>query len=169
MIQTAAKQTIYDFEARLPDGQTLSLRDYAGKVLLIVNTASECGFTPQYRELQKLHDMYKDSGFSVLAFPSNDFGKQEPLNGNEIVKFCETQYKVNYPVFDKVHVKGILAHPLFNYLSKKELNGRINMSPKWNFHKYLVGKDGRVLDYFLSLTRPTSRTVINAVEKALKA
>lgn len=166
---TIAQQykTVYDFTAAKTDGTLVSLNDYAGQVLLIVNTASECGFAPQLRELQKLYTLYKDKGFNILAFPSNDFGKQEPLTGEEIQHICQSKFQVTFPVFDKIRVKGELAHPLYTYLSHKEENGRINMSPKWNFHKYLVGRNGRVIDYFLSLTRPTSSAVVKAIEKAL--
>ncbi|MFN4972525.1 MAG: glutathione peroxidase [Bacteroidota bacterium] len=160
-------KTVYDFTAAIPDGSLVSLSDYAGQVLLIVNTASACGFAPQLRELQKLYALYKERGFTILAFPSNDFGKQEPLSGENILHVCQSKFQVTFPVFDKIRVKGDMAHPLYTYLSHKEENGRVNMSPKWNFHKYLIDRNGRVVDYFLSLTKPMSAPVVKAIEKLL--
>ncbi|MFN4083062.1 MAG: glutathione peroxidase [Bacteroidia bacterium] len=161
------KTTIYDIKVKDLAGNEISLDAYKGKVLLIVNTASECGFTPQYRDLEILYKTYKDRGFEVLAFPSNDFGGQEPLMGEEIQHFCSEKYKTTFPVFDKVKVKGEFAHPLFKYLSDKKQNGKISTSPKWNFHKYLIDKNGRVVDYYLSITSPTSSRITKAIEKLL--
>jgi glutathione peroxidase len=140
---------------------------YKGKVLLIVNTASECGFTPQYEDLEAVYQLYKNKGFEVLAFPSNDFGGQEPLNGNEIQQFCSVKFHTTFPIFDKIHVKGKNANPLYSFLSNKSQNGNVNIAPKWNFQKYLIDKNGHVIDYYLSTTSPTSAKVKKAIEALL--
>lgn len=159
--------TIYSYEVNDLTGKTVPLSNYQGKILLIVNTASECGFTPQYSELENLYKEYKDKGFEILAFPSNDFGGQEPLQGQELKAFCEVKYKTTFPVFEKIKVKGEYAHPLYKYLSNKKLNGRVGVAPKWNFQKYLVNRKGEVVDYYLSMTSPTSNKVKRAIEKCL--
>jgi glutathione peroxidase len=163
----AEKSNVYQFTVKDLSGHEVSLNEYKGKVLLIVNTASECGFTPQYRELEDLYKTYRDRGFEILAFPSNDFGGQEPLEGEAIARFCENKYNVTFPIFEKIKVKGEFAHPLFKYLSDKKQNGKVGSSPKWNFHKYLVDRNGRVVDYYLSITNPTSSKVKKAIEKLL--
>ncbi|MFD0940697.1 glutathione peroxidase [Pedobacter boryungensis] len=160
-------QTIYPFKAKLLSGKEKTLSDYKGKVLLVVNTASGCSFTPQLKELQELRDKYVDQGFEVLGFPSNDFGRQEPLDGAAINEFCEVNYGVKFPVFEKVMVRGNEAHPLFKFLSEKKLNGHINSSPKWNFHKYLINKNGEVVDYFYSFTKPNSSKVKKRIQHLL--
>jgi len=143
------------------------MESYKGKVLLIVNTASKCGFTPQLEAMETLYEAYKDEGFEVLAFPSNDFAGQEPLDGEDLKQFCMIKYEAQYPIFDKVHVKGKKAAPIFEFLSKKSLNGKVNSVPKWNFHKYLVDKEGQVVDYYYSITSPTSRKIKRKVEALL--
>jgi glutathione peroxidase len=145
----------------------VQLNMYKGKVLLIVNTASECGFTPQYEDLEAVYQLYKNKGFEVLAFPSNDFGGQEPLNGNEIQQFCSVKFHTTFPIFDKIHVKGKNANPLYSFLSNKSQNGNVNIAPKWNFQKYLIDKNGHVIDYYLSTTSPTSAKVKKAIEALL--
>ncbi|MFA6276354.1 MAG: glutathione peroxidase [Pedobacter sp.] len=160
-------QTIYPFKAKLLSGKEKTLSDYKGKVLLVVNTASGCSFTPQLKELQELRDKYADQGFEVLGFPSNDFGRQEPLDGAAINEFCEVNYGVKFPVFEKVMVRGSQAHPLFKFLSEKKLNGHLNSSPKWNFHKYLINKTGEVVDYFYSFTKPNSSKVKKKIQHLL--
>jgi glutathione peroxidase len=162
-----SSQTIYQFKVKDLAGEAVDLVRYKGKVLLIVNTASECGFTGQYAELEQLYQTYKDQGFYVLAFPSNDFGGQEPLNGKEIETFCSKNYHTTFPVFNKVHVKGNAVEPLFQYLSNKSLNGKVDIAPKWNFQKYLIDKNGKVIDYYLSTTSPTSSKVKKAIETLL--
>jgi glutathione peroxidase len=164
-----ADKTIYQFTPTSIEGEPVDLSVYRGKVLLIVNTASACGFTPQYQELERLYKQYKDQGFEVLAFPSNDFGRQEPLTGKEIESFCSINYRTTFKVFDKSHVKGKNAIDLYQFLADKSQNGKVNVAPKWNFHKYLVGRDGKVIDYFLSFTSPTSSKIKSAIESALKA
>jgi glutathione peroxidase len=140
---------------------------FQNKVLLIVNTASECGFTPQYKELEELYKQYQEKGFEVLAFPSNDFGKQEPLNGKEIGEYCSIHFRTTFPLFEKVKVVGINALPLYQFLSNKKQNGKVNIAPKWNFQKYLVNRKGEVVDYFLPFTKPTSPAIKKAIERLL--
>lgn len=168
MTSTISSNSVFQFNVKDVDNKEISLSNYQGKVLLIVNTASECGFTPQYEELEKLYQMFKNKGFEVLAFPSNDFGGQEPLNGKELQHFCSLNYHTTFPVFNKIHVKGPQIHPLYKFLSNKQENGVVDVSPKWNFHKYLIDKNGKVVDYYLSTTSPTSSKIKNAIESLLK-
>lgn len=134
--------SIYEFSAKNIKGEEVSFEDYKGKVLLIVNTASKCGFTPQYEGLEKLYQKYKSQGLEILAFPCNQFGKQEPGTEEEIAQFCDLNFKVSFPLYSKVDVNGEGAHPLFKYL-KSELKGIMGTEGiKWNFTKFLVGKDG---------------------------
>jgi glutathione peroxidase len=140
-------KNIYGFNVNALDGEPISLGDYKNKVLLIVNTASECGFTPQLKELVELKKEFGEKGFEILAFPSNDFGGQEPLEGQDIATFC-SNYGNNFPVFDKIRVRGPYADPLYKFLSEKKENGVLNSVPRWNFHKYLINRDGAVVDYF---------------------
>ncbi|MCU0442961.1 MAG: glutathione peroxidase [Bacteroidia bacterium] len=158
---------IYAYTVQTLEGTTVSLSEYQNKVLLIVNTASECGFTPQYQQLEELYKLYSDKGFAVLAFPSNDFGRQEPLQGQALQSFCSLHFRTTFPVFDRVHVKGPMAHPLFQFLSNRNQNGTIGIAPKWNFHKYLVDRNGKVVDYFFPFTKPTSPSIKKAIEKLL--
>lgn len=160
-------QTIHKFTVKDAQGNDVSLKKYEGKVLLIVNTASECGFTPQFKSMEALYQEYKDQGLEVLAFPSNNFGGQEPLEGVEISNFCELNYKTTFPVFEKSDVKGSKQSELFQFLSSKKENGRVNSTPKWNFHKYLVDKEGKVIDYYYSITKPTDKKVKRKIEKLL--
>lgn len=160
-------KTIYPFKVKLLNGKEKTLSDYKGKVLLIVNTASGCGFTPQLKDLQALRDEYADQGFEVLGFPSNDFGKQEPLEGNAINEFCEVNFGVQFPMFDKIMVRGNQANPLFKFLSEKKLNGHFNSSPRWNFHKYLINQDGEAVDYFYSFTKPNSSKIKKKIQRLL--
>lgn len=161
------QKSIFQFTVNDIDGQPISLETYKGKVLLIVNTASKCGFTPQLDDMKALYEAYKGKDFEILAFPSNDFGGQEPLDGEDLKQFCMIKYEAEYPIFDKVHVKGKYAAPLFEFLSKKSLNGKVNSVPKWNFHKYLVDKEGKVVDYYYTITSPNSRKIKRKVEELL--
>lgn len=147
---------------RLQDEKPQSLCQYAGKVLLVVNTASFCGYTPQYEGLEKLHARYADRGLVVLGFPSNDFGQQEPGNGQAIADFCANTYGVKFPMFSKSVVKGSAANPLFASLAKTT-----GQAPGWNFHKYLIGRDGRALATYDSDVAPGSPALVAAIEKAL--
>jgi len=160
-------ESIHQFKVKNLSGDEVSLEDYKGKVLLIVNTASECGFTPQFKNLENIYRKYKDRGLEILGFPSNDFLGQEPLEGEEIQNFCEKNYGVSFPIFDKVHVKGSKASPLYKFLSDKKQNGKVSSTPKWNFHKYLVDKEGKVVDYYYAMTKPDSFKVKRAIEKLL--
>lgn len=161
-------ENIYAFELNDLSGQPVSLADYKNQVLLVVNTASKCGFTPQLKGLEELHQKYQQQGFSVLGFPSNDFGNQEPLDGDGIGEFCERNYGVSFPMFEKVVVKGKEAVPLYQWLSQKKLNGRLSSKPKWNFHKYLIDRQGLPHDFFYSTTSPTARRLERKLESLLK-
>ncbi|MFW5659311.1 MAG: glutathione peroxidase [Bacteroidota bacterium] len=158
--------TVHDFELNELGGQPRSLKDYEGKVLLIVNTASECAFTPQYEQLKELRNEFKDQGFEVLAFPSDSFN-QEYKDEQKIAEVCNLKFNVDFPVFEKIKVKGSDKHPLFEYLSNKQMNGKVGMSPKWNFQKYLVDREGRVKDYFFPFTKPTAGRVKKKIKKLL--
>jgi glutathione peroxidase len=159
--------TIYDFSAQTLTGKPRKLSDYKGKVLLVVNTASKCGFTPQYAGLEELYKKYKSRGLVVLGFPSNQFGEQEPGPDSEIAEFCEMNYGVSFPMFSKVDVNGDAAHPLFKDLtsSKKGMLG--SQAIKWNFTKFLVGRDGTVLERYAPTTAPAD--IGPDIEKALAA
>lgn len=159
--------SIYNFNVNALNGDSISMSDYEDKVLLIVNTASKCGFTPQYAQLEELYQAYKDKGLVVLGFPSDQFGGQEPLEGDQIGEFCEVNYGVSFPMFQKSEVKGENAIPLYQYLSDKKENGKVNIAPKWNFQKYLVDRNGKVVDYFISTTSPTASRVKRKIEKLL--
>ena len=151
--------TIYGFSAQLLDGRTVSLEEFRGQVLLIVNTASKCGFTPQYADLEALYQTCKDRGLQVLGFPCNQFGGHEPGSAEEIAAFCETKYAVSFPIFAKIDVNGAEAHPLFKYLKRSRPGllgifdgGRI----RWNFTKFLVNREGNVVERFGSTKTPES-------------
>ncbi|MCH8181422.1 MAG: glutathione peroxidase [Proteobacteria bacterium] len=147
---------------RLQDEKPQSLCQYSGKVLLVVNTASYCGFTDQYKGLEALHAKYRGRGLVVLGFPSGDFGNQEKATNQEIAEFCANTYSVKFPMFAKSHVSGEEANPLFAELTKAS-----GTRPKWNFYKYLVGRDGRVIDAYSSMTSPDDRGLVRDIEKAL--
>jgi glutathione peroxidase len=159
--------SIYQFNVQKLDGEEVSLAEYKNKVLLIVNTASQCGFTPQLKELAELKDQFAGQDFEILAFPSNDFGGQEPLEGKAIAEFCEIQ-RVNYPVFEKIRVRGPYADPLYKFFSDKKANGKISSVPRWNFHKFLVDKTGRVKDFYFPFTKPTSSKIRKHIARLLK-
>jgi len=160
-------KTIHDFSARTIDGTPKSLADYKGKALLIVNVASKCGLTPQYKGLEELHETYGPQGFAVLGFPANEFGAQEPGTEVEIKDFCTTNYGVKFDMFAKVKVKGPGIDPLFEHLTSKDTNPKFAGDIKWNFNKFLVGKNGEVLARFEPQVEPTSPEVKQAVAKAL--
>lgn len=159
-------KSIYQFNVQQLNGEELSLSEYKDKVLLIVNTASQCGFTPQLKELAQLRKDFPGKDFEILAFPSNDFGGQEPLEGKGIADFCEVQ-EVNYPVFDKIRVRGPYAHPLYNFFANKKENGKISSVPRWNFHKFLIDKSGLVTDFFYPFTKPTSSKIKKQIGRLL--
>ena len=142
------------------------MSDYKNKVLLIVNTASQCGFTPQLKDLVALKTEFKEQDFEILAFPSNDFGGQEPLEGEAINAFCES-YGANFPIFEKIRVRGPYADPLYKFFSDKKQNGKLNSVPRWNFHKFLIDKSGLVTDFFYPFTKPTSSKIRKRVAHLL--
>ncbi len=154
----------HDFEFKTIDGRKLPMKDFAGKPVLMVNVASFCGLTPQYSDLQKLHETYGARGLVVLGVPCNDFGAQEPKSEGEIAKFCETSYGVTFPMTSKEKVIGADAHGLYRWIA-----GQVGeaATPKWNFHKYLIGKDGALLETFGSRVAPSAPEVTKAVEAAL--
>lgn len=161
--------TFYQLTATSLRGQQISMADYAGKVILVVNTASHCGFTPQYAGLESLYKKYADQGLVVLGFPCNQFGKQEPGNADEIAQTCHINYGVSFPMFEKVEVNGPAAHPLFRYL-KDELPGVLGGRIKWNFTKFLIGRDGKPLKRFAPISTPEKiETAILATLKTEQA
>ncbi|WP_100012821.1 glutathione peroxidase [Lentibacillus sediminis] len=157
--------SVYDFSTVTMQGEEKSLADYEGKVLLIVNTASECGFTPQFQGLQTVYDQYSDQGFEVLGFPCNQFKDQDPGTNEEIADFCQRNYGVTFPMFEKVDVKGENAHPLFSYLTN-EAKGMLTKDIKWNFTKFLINRHGEVIDRYAPQTKPES--IQKDIEEALK-
>ncbi len=162
------ENSIYQFNVLQLNGEEVSLSDYKDKVLLVVNTASQCGFTPQLKDLVDLKEQFKDKDFEILAFPSNDFGGQEPLEGDELAKFCEDA-GANYPVFEKIRVKRPYAHPLYKFFADKKQNGKVKSTPRWNFHKFLVSKAGIVTDFFYPFTKPTSSKIRKKIARLLSA
>ena len=159
--------SIYDFEARSIDGQTVSLAQFRGKALLIVNTASACGFTPQFGGLEKLHQTYSSRGLVVLGFPCNQFGSQDPGSNDEIASFCQLNYGVSFPMMSKVDVNGDAAHPLYQWLTAEAPGMLGSKAIKWNFTKFLVGKDGRVIRRYAPQDAPEKLS--SDVEAALSA
>ena len=146
--------SIYDFHARDIDGNERSLSEYRGKLLLIVNVASQCGFTPQYKGLEALHRKYGDQGVEVLGFPCNQFGKQEPGDAEEIKQFCSLNYEVTFPLFAKIDVNGPQAHPLYDYLTREKGGGLLGRAVKWNFTKFLIDREGKVIARFAPTVTP---------------
>jgi glutathione peroxidase len=165
LAQTVSK--LPDISLKDINGKETSLKAYDGQVLLVVNVASQCGLTPQYKALEAAHQKYKDKGFSVLGFPCNDFGEQEPGTNEEIKQFCSSKYNVSFPLFDKLHVKGPRQHPLYAALSGKD--SPFPGDVKWNFGKFLVSRDGKILKRFEPKVTPDSPEVVAAIEGALAA
>ena len=159
-----ALQTAHSFDFESIEGQTLPMKSLKGKAVLLVNTASRCGFTRQYGDLQTVWERYRDRGLIVLGVPSNDFGNQEPGTETEIKQFCEVNFNVDFPMTSKVHVKGKDAHPFYRW-ANKELGSAAK--PRWNFHKYLISPDGQLVDWFSTPTSPTSKRVLRAIEAQL--
>ena len=152
------EQSVYDIAINTLDGKPISLLDYKGKKILFVNVASECGFTKQYKELQTLSDTYKEE-LVVIGSPCNQFGKQEPGDASQIQEFCELNFGVKFLLTEKIDVKGNKQHPLYKWLTSKELNGKKSSSVKWNFQKYLVDDKGNLIDYYFSITKPMSSKI----------
>ena len=157
-------KTIFDFKIRSINGDELNLADFKNQPLLIVNVASNCGFTSQYDGLQKLFDDYNEKGLVVIGVPSNQFGNQEPGSENEIKNFCETNFNITFPMTSKVDVKGNNAHLIYKWA--KDNHGKSTV-PKWNFYKILINKDGKIHDTYSSLTEPNSKKIIEEIEKIL--
>ena len=162
---TKNQKTLFDFKINSINGNQLDLSNYKGKAVLIVNVASNCGFTKQYDDLQNLYDHYKEQNFVILGIPSNQFGGQEPGSEDQIKDFCETNFNISFPMTEKMDVIGGNAHPFFEWA--KENHGR-SAIPKWNFHKIIIGKDGKVADTFASITKPSSKKFTSLIEKEIK-
>jgi len=161
----AASATAHDFAFAAIDGRKLDLSQFRGKAVLVVNTASFCGYTPQYAGLQKLWERYRDRGLVVLGVPSNDFGEQEPGSAQEIKRFCEVNYSIDFPLTEKVAVSGAVAHPFYRWAAS-ELGAAA--APRWNFHKYLVGPSGNLVAWFPTKVAPDAAPLIQAIEAALR-
>ena len=157
-------KTFYDFELELITGETISLDKYEGKAILLVNVASKCGFTKQYTDLQNLWQKYREKNLIVLGVPSNQFGSQEPGSNDEIKDFCETNFNINFPMTSKYDVKGENAHEIYKWAKDSFGKGAI---PKWNFHKILINKNGKIHETYASFTNPMSKKIINELEKML--
>ena len=154
----------YDFNFKDLDGSALNLSEYRDKVIVVVNVASQCGFTKQYEDMQNIWEKYQSKGIVMLGIPSNDFGNQEPGSSKEIKNFCEAKFGISFPMTEKVSVKGSDAHPF--YIWARENHGK-SAIPKWNFHKIIVGKDGKIAETFTSITKPSSKKFIKALEKLI--
>lgn len=163
------EKSVHDFTVQNIDGAEVKLGDYAGQVLLIVNVASKCGFTSQYAGLQELYIKYKDQGLLILGFPANNFLGQEPGTNAEIKQFCSANYQVTFPMFAKISVKGDDQAPLYRFLTEKTTNPKFSGEISWNFNKFLIGRNGEILDRFGSRDKPESEEVVQAIEKALKS
>ncbi len=161
-------KSIYRFNVKKLNGEEISLSEYKNKVLLIVNTASQCGFTPQLKELAALKTQLAGKDFEILAFPSNDFGGQEPLDGEAIAVFCEAN-GANYPIFEKIRVRGPYADPLYQFFADKKENGNVRSVPRWNFHKFLIDKNGHVVDFYYPFTKPNSSKIRRKIDRLLTA
>lgn len=163
-LMAAKAKTVYDFTMDDIDGKPVNLAQYRGKVLLLVNTASFCGNTPQYSDLQAMYEQYSEKGFEILAFPANNFGQQEPGSNQEIKNFCFTKYSLTFPLFSKISVKGSDKHPLYQYLTEQSpFPGEV----EWNFQKYLVDRSGKIVGRFHHRTKPLSPEIVTEVERLL--
>ncbi|MFN8259618.1 MAG: glutathione peroxidase [Chitinophagales bacterium] len=161
--------SIHQFRVKNAQNKEVNLADYKGKVVMVVNTASKCGLTPQLEKLEKLYKEFKDEGFEIIGFPSNDFAGQEPLSAEKAEEFCMINYGVTFPIMDKIHVKkGAEQHEVFKFLGDKAPGVKLLTHPKWNFQKYLLDKDGNVVDYFMPTTDPTSDKVRSEIKELLK-
>lgn len=165
IVTARAESSLYDIPFKDIDGKDSSLKAYEGKVLLLVNVASKCGFTPQYEGLEAIQQKFKDKGFTVIGFPCNDFGAQEPGSAEEIKQFCASKYDVTFPLMQKLHVKGAEQHPLYAALTGKD--SPFPGDVKWNFGKFLIGRDGKLLQRFDSKIKPESAEITSAIEAAL--
>jgi glutathione peroxidase len=162
------EKSVLDFTMKNIDGEDVKLSSYGGKVLLLVNVASKCGYTPQYKGLESIYEKYKEQGLVIMGFPANNFFWQEPGTNEEIKTFCSTKYNVTFPMFAKISVKGGKIHPLYKFLTSKETNPEFSGSISWNFNKFLVDRSGKVVARFGSKDEPESPKVVQAIEQALK-
>jgi glutathione peroxidase len=160
-------QTIYQFTMKSITGEDVSLEQYKGKTLLVVNVASECGYTPQYEDLEALYEKYSEKGLVILGFPANNFGGQEPGSDEKILNFCTSKFHVTFPMFSKISVKGDEEHPLYHFLTHKDLNGVSDNEVKWNFNKFLISPDGHLVQWFPSKTKPLDEELTGEIEKLL--
>tara|TARA_B100000029_G_scaffold485143_1_gene538178 strand:- start:605 stop:1156 length:552 start_codon:yes stop_codon:yes gene_type:complete len=158
------KKLAYDFHFKDLDGSPLNLSEYKGKIIVIVNVASQCGFTKQYADMQKVWEQYQSKGLVMIGVPSNDFGNQEPGSNSEIKNFCEAKFGISFPMTEKISVRGPNTHPF--YIWAKENYGKTAI-PKWNFHKIIIGKDGKIAETFSSITKPSSSRFIKVIEKLI--
>jgi glutathione peroxidase len=157
-------QTFYDLKAKTIDGKDFSFADLKGKKVMVVNTASKCGYTPQYEDLEKLYEKYKDQNFVIIGFPANNFGHQEPGSNGEIQEFCKKNYGVSFQMMEKISVKGDDMDPVYHWLTEKAKNGKMDSSVRWNFQKYLIDEKGNLVDVAYSNVTPMDEQIIKFVE-----
>lgn len=157
-------QSFYDLKAKTIDGRDFNFSDLKGKKVLVVNTASKCGFTPQYKDLEELYQKYKDRNFVIIGFPANNFMHQEPGTNAEITEFCTKNYGVTFPMMEKISVKGDDMNAVYQWLTEKEKNGKMDSSVKWNFQKYMIDENGNLVDVVYSAEKPTSDKIVNWIE-----
>jgi glutathione peroxidase len=164
-IKSQTPKSFYDLKTKTIDGKDFNFSDLKGKKVLIVNTASECGYTPQYEDLEKLYLQYKDKNLVIIGFPANNFGHQEPGTNEEISAFCTKNYSVTFPMMAKISVKGDDMDPIYKWLTSKALNGYMDSSVHWNFQKYLIDEKGNLVEMFLSKENPMSDKIVNSIKK----
>ncbi len=162
---TSRAQSFYDLKTNTIDGKEFSFSSLKGKKVMIVNTASKCGFTPQYEDLEKVYKAYKDKNFVIIGFPANNFNKQEPGTNADIKEFCTKNYGVSFPMMEKISVKGEDMDPVYHWLTEKKLNGKIDSSVKWNFQKYLIDENGNLVDVAYSIEKPSDEKIVNWITK----
>ena len=162
------QKSIYDFKMKDIDGKDVSLKSYKGKVVMVVNVASKCGYTKQYEQLEAVYKKYQDKGLVILGFPANNFGSQEPGTNEEIKQFCTSKYSVTFPMFAKISVRGEDIHPLYKYLTSKDDDPQFSGDISWNFNKFLIDKDGKIINRYVSKVTPDDATVITDIETAIK-
>ncbi|MFC2151978.1 glutathione peroxidase [Bacteroidota bacterium] len=160
----AQTKSFYDFTVKNIDGEDFNLASLKGKKVLLVNTASKCGFTPQYEDLQKLYEKYSNKDFVIIGFPANNFMNQEPGSNSEIKQFCSSEFNITFPMMEKISVKGNDIHPLYQWLTKKEMNGKMDSKVKWNFQKYMIDENGNLVDVAYSKTNPLDEKIVNWIE-----
>lgn len=168
VINMIEAKSIYDIQVKAMNGEVIKLEEYRGQVLMIVNTASKCGFTNQYDDLQQLYTQYGDQGLTILGFPANNFLHQEPGNNDQIMQFCRLNYGVSFPMFEKISVRGKDIHPLYKYLTQKDSNPGFSGKITWNFTKFLISREGKVIARYAPNVKPSAESVVKDIEKALK-